>query len=321
MRNRSGHNTEGSENGLEIIRQNTVVPYDKTAVVLGNFDGLHIAHAAIINSGIDYAKRHNLKSGVLLFEENTKSVTDGRKIKLITDNAEKLRLLDKMGVDFAYMIRFDREFMKKTPDEFVLELAKFLKPKAVFAGYDYRFGYKAEGDVTALIRLAEKYGFKAEIIPEIESDGRAVSSTLIRSLIETGDIKSANKLLGRPFEMYGTVERGLQNGRKMGFPTANLSYDENLVLPHTGVYAGFTYFDGNRHKSVVNVGNNPTFGADRITIESHIFDFDKDIYDENIRIAFIEKIRGDVKFDGIDKLKAQIANDAQRANIILEGKE
>ena len=302
---------------MEIIKENTVVPYEKTAVVLGNFDGLHIAHTAIIKNGTEYARKHNVKSGVLLFEENTKSVTEEKCVRLITDNDEKLRLLRDMSVDFVYMVRFDREFMKKTPEEFISHIVRYLKPEAVFAGYDYRFGYKASGDTAILKRLGEAYGFKADIMPEIQSDGITVSSTLIRELIENGDVKRANKLLGRNFELRGAVEYGLQNGRKMGFPTANLAYDSRMVIPHTGVYAGYTYFDNEQYESVINVGNNPTFNARKITIESNIFDFDRDIYGCDIRVSFVEKIRGDIKFSGMEELKRQIASDAEKARTIL----
>lgn len=302
---------------METIKENTVVPYDKTVVVLGNFDGLHKAHRAIIKRGTEYAKERGIKSGVLLFNENTKTVTEKNGVKLITDNAERMSLLEGMGLDFAYTVDFNREFMKKTPEEFVLGLVKYLKPDAVFAGYDYRFGYKAEGDAKALEQFGGIYGFKTEIMPEIRYDDTAVSSTLIRSLIANGDIKKANDLLGRCFGLGGVVEHGFQNGRKMGFPTANLAYDKNMVIPHTGVYAGYTIFGGERRESVINVGNNPTFNADKITVESNIFDFDSDIYGENIRVEFVEKIRGDIKFSGIDELKKQISADAKTARDIL----
>lgn len=302
---------------MEKINENTVVPYGKTAVILGNFDGLHTAHTAVIKSGIDYAKANNIPCGVLVFTENTKSITEKDGVKLIIDNNEKLRLMENMGVDFVYTVMFDREFMKKTPEKFIYDTVHCLKPKAVFAGYDYRFGYMAEGDTKTLAEFGKKYDFETIITPEICVDGTPVSSTLIRKFIADGDVIRANRLLGRPFAMCGKVEYGLQNGRKMGFPTANLAYDNNMVIPHTGVYAGYTIFDDKKYESVINVGNNPTFNADKITIESNIFDFERDIYGENIRIEFTEKIRGDIKFNDIAELKKQISADAETAKRIL----
>lgn len=304
---------------METINENTVVPYDKTVVVLGNFDGLHMAHRTIIQSGIKYATEKGLKCGVLLFNENTKTITEKNGVKLITDSSERMKLLSDMGLDFAYTVNFDGEFMKKTPEEFVSWLVKYLNPTAAFAGYDYRFGYKAEGDAEALKRLGGVYGFNAVITPEIRFGGDTVSSTLIRSLIESGDVKKANCLLGRNFGLSGVVEYGLQNGRKMGFPTANLAYDKHMVIPHTGVYAGYTVLDGESFESVINVGNNPTFNAKKVTVESNIFDFDRYIYGQNIRIEFVEKIRGDIKFGGVEELKKQISADAENAKVILRG--
>lgn len=302
---------------MDIIQENNIVPYDGTAVALGNFDGLHAAHTSLIRSGVKYAKEHGLKSGILLFNENTKSVLEGRNIRLITPNDEKIRLINGMGVDFTYTVSFNREFMKKTPEEFISFLSSTLKVKAVFVGYDYKFGVNASGKASALEELGRKYGFKTLIFPEMKIDGTTVSSTHIRAAIEDGRMEEATKFLGREFSVCGTVERGFQNGRKMGFPTANISYSDNTLIPRTGVYAGFAYVNDKRFKSVINIGNNPTFGADKITIESHIIGFDDDIYGESIRVAFVKRIRGDRKFGSIEELTGQIEKDIKTAENIL----
>lgn len=302
---------------MEIIYENAVVPYDGTAVVLGDFDGLHTAHTAIIKNGTEYAKRHGLKSGVMIFEENTKSVLEHTNIELITENEEKIRLLDDMGLDFAYMVRFDHAFMRKTPEEFIRYLSDTLRAKAVFVGYDYKFGHMAAGNADTLSKLSEKYGLEAVILPEMKISGKTVSSTYIRSLIKDGRMEEAAEFLGREFSICGKVEKGLQNGRKMGFPTANVAYSPKIVLPHTGVYAGFTYVRGKRYRSVINVGNNPTFGAKHITIESHILGFDSDIYNEYVRVSFVKRIRGDIKFKNTEELKEQIKKDVKTSESIL----
>ncbi len=293
---------------MEVIRNK--VDYDGTVVALGNFDGLHVAHMTIIRNGIQYAKEHNLKSGVLLFDENTKGVTQG-KIELITPNEAKLELLEREKPDFVFMEKFDKEFMKKTPEEFVLYLVNNLHVRAVCVGYDYSFGFKAQGDVEMLKKFGEKYGFKVFVTDVIKIDGRVVASTYIRQVIKSGEMEEAERFLGRRYCIEGNVVKGLQNGRKMGIPTANVDYDINMALPKAGVYAGITYVSGKRLKSVINVGKNPTFGAEKLTVESHILDFDEDIYGEYIRVSFAKRLRGDIKFNSMEELKNQIQNDIE----------
>jgi len=265
---------------------------------------------SLIRNGIKYAKENGLKSGVLLFEENTNDVV-GHKIELITPNEAKLELLEREKPDFVYMEKFDKEFMKKTPEEFVQYLVENLHIKAVCVGYDYSFGYKAQGDVKLLKWFGEKYGFKVFVTDVIKLDGKIVSSTYIRSIIKAGDMEKAERFLGRRYCIEGNVVKGLQNGRKMGIPTANVDYDVNMALPEEGVYAGITYVRGKRLKCVVNVGKNLTFGAKKLTVESHILDFDEDIYGEYIRVSFAKKLRGVIKFDGVDKLIEQIHHDME----------
>lgn len=284
--------------------------YDGTVVALGNFDGLHVAHMTIIRNGIEYAKANGLKSGILLFEENTKNLTTG-KIELITPNEAKLELLGREKPDFVYMEKFDREFMQKTPEEFVRYLIDNLNIKAVCVGYDYSFGYKAMGDVDLLRSFGEKYGFKVFVTEAIKLDGKIVSSTYIRSVIKNGDMETVEKFLGRRYCIEGNVVRGKQNGKMIGIPTANVDYDVNMALPKEGVYAGITYVHGRRLKSVINVGRNLTFGAEKITVESHILDFDEDIYDEYIRVSFAVRLRGDIKFNSAKELVDQIKYDMQ----------
>lgn len=293
---------------MEVIREK--VNYDGTVVALGNFDGLHVAHMTIIRNGIKYAKEHGLKSGVLLFDENTKGVTNGS-IELITPNEAKIELLEREKPDFVFMEKFDREFMKKTPEEFVLYLIDRLHIKAVCVGYDYSFGYKAMGDVEELKQFGEKYGFKVFVTDVIKIGGRIVSSTYIRSVIKSGNMEEAERFLGRRYCIEGVVEKGKQNGRKMGIPTANVAYDPNMALPEEGVYAGITYVHGRRLKSVINVGKNLTFGAKKLTVESHILGFDEDIYGEYIRVSFAKKLRRVIKFSNTDELINQIRYDMQ----------
>ncbi|MCI8403823.1 MAG: bifunctional riboflavin kinase/FAD synthetase [Clostridia bacterium] len=291
---------------MEVIRDS--VGYDGTVAALGNFDGLHVAHMTIIRNAIRYASENNLKSGVLLFDENTKGVTQGG-IELITPNEAKLELLEREKPDFVFMEKFDADFMRKTPEEFVRYLIDKLKIKAVCVGYDYSFGYKAEGDVKLLKHFGEKYGFEVFVTDAISVDGILVASTYIRQLIKSGEMEQAEKFLGRRYCIEGRVVRGFQNGTKMGIPTANVDYDANMALPKEGVYAGITYVDGKRLKSVINVGKNLTFEAKKLTVESHILNFNEDIYDTYIRVSFAKRLRDVVKFSGVDSLINQIRAD------------
>ncbi len=293
---------------MEVIRGK--VNYDGTVTALGNFDGLHVAHMTIIRNGIQYAKEHGLKSGVLLFDENTKGITQGG-VELITPNEAKLELLEREKPDFVFMEKFDKEFMKKSPEEFVKYLVDNLHVKAVCVGYDYSFGFKAQGDVELLKSFGEKYGFKVFVTDVIKLDGRIVSSTYIRQAVKQGDMEEAERFLGRRYCIEGNVAKGFQNGTKMGIPTANVEYDTNMALPKEGVYAGITYVDGKRLKSVINVGKNLTFGAEKLTVESHILDFNEDIYGKYIRVSFAKRLRGVVKFGSVDELIHQIKQDIE----------
>lgn len=297
---------------MDIIHAEKIIDYDGTVAALGNFDGLHIAHKAIIKSGIEYAKQNNLKSGVMLFEENSKEVTGTKHIEIITPNKMKLELLEKANTDFVYIRKFTREFMQVSAEDFVKLLVKNLKVRAVCVGYDYSFGYKAQGDVELLKTLGEKYGFRVFVTDAVKIDGEIVSSTRIREMIKAGEIEKANKFLGRSFCLEGKVVKGLQNGRKMGIPTANIEYDSNVVLPKEGVYFGLTYVGEKPFKSVINIGRNPTFNAEKLTVESHILDFNGDIYDKNIRVSFEKRIRDVIKFNSIDELKNQINADIEK---------
>ena len=296
---------------MEVIRDK--VNYNGTVVALGNFDGLHVAHMTIIRNGIRFAKENGLKSGVLLFDENTRGVTEGG-IELITPNEAKLELLERENTDFVFMRSFDKEFMQKTPEEFALYLVETLRVKAVCVGYDYSFGHKAAGNVETLKILGEKYGFQVLVTDAIKIDGRIVASTYIRQVIKAGDMEEAERFLGRRYCIEGVVVKGFGNGRKMGIPTANVNYDVNMALPEEGVYAGITYVDGKRLKSVINVGKNLTFDAKKLTVETHILDFEEDIYDKDIRVSFAKKLRGVIKFNSVEELIAQIHSDMETAS-------
>lgn len=279
-----------------------------TVVALGNFDGLHIAHQEIIRRCTAYGKEHGIQSGVLLFANHTGDVL-GEPVRLLTSLDEKIACIADLGVDFIYVIPFDKTMMQKTPAEFIDFLQNTLKIKAVSVGYDYKFGFSAAGDVKTL----QESKLDVLVTDPVRIGEQIVSSTHIRKLIAAGDVKTAAEFLNRPYCVEGKVHGGLQNGRKMGLPTANLAYSAEKLLPADGVYKAITYVDGIRYKSAVNIGKNPTFDAKQRTVESFILDFDRDIYEENIRIAFLEKIRDEIKFQTPAELITQIRKDIEQA--------
>lgn len=242
-----------------------------------------------------------------MFENHT------RNEKLITPNKLKLELFEQLSPDFVYIRKFTKEFMQKSPEGFIQELINEMGMRAVCTGFDYRFGHKAQGDIKTLQELGEKYNFDVLVTDAVSLEGHIISSTYIRELISYGDMEKTKKFLGRSYCIEGIVEKGLQNGTKLGFPTANVSIEENTILPKSGVYIGFTEVDGEKYKSVINVGNNPTFDAEKITVESHILDFSEDLYGKEIKVYFDKRIRGDIKFASLDELIEQINEDIEEA--------
>lgn len=284
---------------------------EKCVVALGNFDGLHLAHMAIIDNCVREARKRRIKSAVLFFFEHTQNITDKKQVRLISDASSKLKLVEKAGVDIVFMRHFNKEFMELSPCEFVDFLKRELNASVVCVGYDYRFGHKAEGDIVLLKNLCADCGIDVFITDEIDFNGIPVKSTVIRKHIEAGSIEQANAMLGRNFTICGEIEKGFQNGRKIGIPTANVKFSECVVLPKDGVYMGYTTLRGKRYKSLINVGNNPTVDGKRTTVESHILDFDEDIYGEIAEVEFCKRIRGEIKFASLEELKKQIRKDIE----------
>ena len=293
---------------MQIFYADDKLNMETAAVALGNFDGVHIAHRQIIEKCVAHGREKGIPSGVLLFLNHTGDVT-GSRVRLLSTFDEKAKILESLGVNFIYAIPFDEAMMRKTPAEFIAFLQDFLHARAVSAGYDYRFGFQAAGTVETL----EKSGMNVLVTKPMYVGSALISSTLIRSLVSEGRVKEAAAFLGRPYSMAGYVHNGLQNGRKMGLPTANLAYAPEKLLPGDGVYKGITYVGGVAYKSAVNVGKNPTFDAEKRTVESFILDFDQDIYKEHIRIEFLEKIRDEIKFESPEQLQAQIRRDIEKA--------
>lgn len=291
---------------------------DKTYIALGFFDGMHIAHRALINTAVEEAKRRGISSSVLLFKNNFKSNFQSEKHNTLTSNSQKLEILEGLGVDYVYTIEFNEEFMKLSKEQYITKLLVHdLKVAGVVVGFDYSFGSGASGNVETLKEFSVPCGYELTIVDPIKIDGEIVSSTNIKDLIRSGDAVSAEKLLSRYYTMIGKVVPGKHLGSKFGFPTANIEMCDDYVYPDFGVYITKVKVAGEEKYAVTSVGRNLTLDEEEIKIEAHILDFDRKIYGETIEISFIKKIREMIKFDSIETLMAQIDADINAVKSII----
>lgn len=282
-----------------------------TAVTIGNFDGMHLGHVKLIQNIIDQAKENNLKSLVLSFNPHPRKVLFNEGPLYIMDSEEKVAMLKSMGIDIFIDYPFDKDFSSLSPNSFLEDfLLKRLKCAAITVGKGYRFGYNGKGSIEHIKVFAEANNI-ALATKLFEKDGQPVSSTRIRNFIGQGDVKAANYLLGRNFSLKGIIGSGQSRGAALGFPTANLIFDKNKLLPGNGVYATQTILKGETFKSITNVGKIPTFDGTVTTVETYILNFSRNIYGESIAVNFLDKLRGEKKFSSVEELKSQILKDVE----------
>jgi riboflavin kinase/FMN adenylyltransferase len=291
-------------------------------VTSGTFDGVHLGHQKILNRLREIANEKGGETVLITFFPHPRMVlfNDSQNLKLLSTISEKIEKLANFGIDHLVIIPFTREFSEINSEDFIRKiLVERIGAKLLVIGYDHRFGKNREGSFDYLKENSSKFGFKVIEIPRHDIENIGISSTLIRNSLLAGDIVQANSLLGIEYSLSGKVVKGKQLGRTLGYPTANIYVVEDYkLIPADGVYAVLINYDNLIYQGVLNIGKRPTIeGKDR-TIEVHIFDFDKDIYGENISISFVEKIRDEHKFESLDLLKAQIQIDAEKARLILK---
>lgn len=290
-------------------------------LTIGNFDGVHIAHQRIINQVVSEARKRGKKSVVMTFEPHPQKFfhPDKRPFFLITNLEEKLALLNGLGVDTAIVVNFTAEFSGLTANEFICNIVwGLLKPGKILIGHDNTYGRGKEGKPAYIKQLGEKLGFDVEIIEAVCLEGLVVSSTAVRNTVSEGDMRLAGMLLGRPYSLEGKVVEGFKRGRGIGFPTANIVPRKEL-LPARGVYATLLEIENVKYESVTNIGFNPTFTDEEIlSIESHIFDLEKDVYGKTVTLHFLERLRGEQKFVNVQDLIDQIGKDIEKARSILK---
>ncbi|MBF6569225.1 MAG: bifunctional riboflavin kinase/FAD synthetase [Candidatus Binataceae bacterium] len=287
-------------------------------VALGNFDGVHLGHRSILKQAIDRARDCGGTAYALTFDPlPAKLLSPQRSPSLLVTPADKLELLRTAGVDGVIVIEFTLELSRVGARDFVQRyiLGK-IGARAVIVGHSVSFGHQRAGNAAAMIQFGRELGFHTMVAEPVKVDGVEVSSTKIRQLIGSGDIKAAGRLLGRNHFLSGIVVRGRERGRQMGFPTANLR-SETECIPPDGVYAIRVILADGEYPAVTNIGVRPTFNEPERTIEAHIFDFARDLYGQRIRLEFVERIRSERKFESSQALASQIAADLNRAREIL----
>ena len=310
---------------MKIIQNNIQARNIKNAVVtIGTFDGVHLGHQAIFKEMRRLAKEIGGETVVVTFHPHPRQVLaiGTETLRFICSQEEKLKKFEEFGIDNVVIIPFTKEFASTPSDVFIRDyIIDRIHPAVIVVGYDHHFGKNRMGDYEMLSRLGEQYGFKTVQVEAQDIDEVAVSSTKIRNYLWVGNVKAANQLLGYPYSVQGIVIKGNEIGRTIGFPTANLDIpNEFMMINNPGVYACQTVIDGKTYDAMANTGLRPTIGdrADGdFIIEVNVFDFDGDLYGKTLKVWFIERIRDEVKFSGLETLKIQLEHDREEAKKIL----
>ncbi|MDP2729643.1 MAG: bifunctional riboflavin kinase/FAD synthetase [Dehalococcoidales bacterium] len=294
-------------------------PQKDMLLTIGIFDGVHLGHKYLISRLKEEAARQALLCGVVTFRQHPKEVLSPQsELPYLTGLTEKVSLLKKEGVDAVVSLSFTLELARYHPRQFLGLLQKYLRMNGLVVGTDFALGWKREGDVAALGQLGKEMGFTLTVVPPKEMNGMVVSSTAIRRALAEGDMKKVISLTGRAYSLQGQVTTGVGRGAKLGFPTANLEVDSRQAIPAEGVYATRAYLDGKVYQSVTNIGRNPTFGEHRRTVEIYLLNYQGNLYGRQLRIDIVERLRDEKRFDTVEELKKQIAEDVKQGKAILD---
>lgn len=306
---------------MQIIRQLEDIKqkFKNACVTIGNFDGVHRGHQLLFNTVVQKARKADGTSVAITFDPHPLQILRPDGIKLISTIEQKIELVDIAGIDVLVIVPFSKDFASTTAEHFVDNvLVAKIGVKELVVGYDYAFGKGRTGDINFLKSQGEKKGFPVNVVEAHYEDDILVSSTRIRQVISDGDMEVAKQLLGRHYQMRGVVQLGKQRGgAEIGFPTANLQLNPKDLVPKHGVYVSQVICEGKCYGGVLNIGFNPTFGEEQLLAETHIFDFDQDIYGKPIKLNLLKYLRGEVKFSGVKDLSEQIACDVVEARKIL----
>lgn len=298
------------------------LPAFKNAVItIGTFDGVHQGHKAILKNVVDHAREVNGESVLLTFEPHPRKLLfPDQPLGIITPLHEKLQLIREQGIEHVVVVPFTKEFAKLSAQEYVAHfLVDKFHPHSIIIGYDHRFGHDRKGDISLLKEYANTYNYELVEIPAQMIDEAAVSSTKIRHAIEEGRIEDASHMLGRNYTLKGTIVHGNKLGRTLGYPTANLRPDEpEQIIPAIGIYAIKATHDNTIYNGMLSIGYNPTVTDKKeLRIEANLFDFDKEIYSDELELAFVKKLRDEQKFDSLKALVAQLHSDKRETLKVL----
>lgn len=293
------------------------------SIAIGHFDGVHRGHQNVIRRAVKEAKDSDMLSAVLTFDPHPKEVLgQGEQYyRCLTPLDVKTALFAELGVDLVFIMRFDADFAAVSPERFVEEVLRVLRAKQVVVGFDFNFGHRGLGNTEDLKQLGQP-DIAVHVIEPLFENGIKVSSTYIRESLEQGDLDMAERLLGRPYEVTGLIVHGDKRGRTIGFPTANLQLEQPYVSPRLGVYAITAWLGDQAYPGVLNHGLKPTFNKQDVqpVMEAHLFDFDNEIYGEQLRIQFRSFIRPERKFNSVDELVQQITADSLQARELTANK-
>jgi riboflavin kinase / FMN adenylyltransferase len=297
-------------------------PNRDSLVTIGVFDGVHLGHRYLISQLKELASQQDLSSVVITFDRHPQEViTPLSQPPFLTDADEKAALLKKEGPDAVIVLTFDSDLSHLSARQFVTMLQNRLRLKGLVVGPDFALGHGGEGNIPYLRKLGAEMGFSVTVIPPVRCNGDVISSTAIRKAMANGDMDKVGRLMGRFFSLHGKVVHGKGRGVSLGFPTVNLDVLSGQALPPDGVYATRAYIGERVYLSVTNIGLNPTFGDIDRSIEAFLFDLHENLYEKEVKIEFLRKIRNEVKFNNPDELVKQIYKDIKQAREILKAKE
>ncbi len=309
---------------MQVIKDINEIEYDKkSAVTVGTFDGVHLGHKEIIAKLISIKDTKGLRSIVVTFEPHPQIVLRNKTqdIKILTTLEEKLEIFSEMGIDMVYVINFTKEFSETTAEDFYKNyLIDKIGLNDLVLGYDHMFGKNREGNFETLKTQSAKYDFNVDKVEEFKVDGEHISSTAVRHLLaDQGNVKKVRNILGRFYSIEGKVVEGKKLGKELGYPTANIElYNQYKLIPKTGIYAVEVIVSDKQYFGMMSIGKNPTVSNDEsIKLEVNIFDFNEDIYGQNIKINFIDYLRDEKKFESLDALKRQMALDKENSELII----
>ena len=288
------------------------------ALTIGFFDGVHLGHRYLVSELSEIAKKRNFASAVLTFRTHPRQVLHSDYIpSLLTTADEKIALLKETGVDYVVMTEFTQDLSMLTAQEFMRLLHDKLNVRCLMIGYDHRFGHNRSEKFEDYVRFGKEIGIEVVQSSPLVIDGINVSSSVVRKTISEGDVAKATKLLGREYSLAGTVVKGFQVGRTIGFPTANIAYDDSRMLPKDGVYAARVAVDSHLYDAMLYIGSRPTVNTGKISVEAYLFDFSDDIYGKKVNVCFMERIRESIKFNSVEDLKKQLEKDEIKAKQLM----